>query len=140
MGDIVVLSHDEAVVKDAFKRESEILESADLRRIIWKDAMRGMLGQPLGVIGVDKIRNNAIILPSPRGEDNWKWTFPRSVVTLLPGGSKTDLEQSRLIQELTAGFKEQSRLIQKLTFEGTELRAELRHATKIDKAEENYFE
>ena len=74
MGDVVLLSPFEDIVRDSF----------DEIDYIWDDLMIDMLGNQYFVLEVLD-RGNIIAIESPDGSQDGKWYFPRTVLKIVSG-------------------------------------------------------
>ena len=72
VGDIVILSSCEDIVKESFVHTY----------YIWDDRMRSMLGNEWKVLNV---LDDIVVLTSPDGSENEKWYFHKSVLFHKPG-------------------------------------------------------
>ena len=73
MGDMVILSDDEHLVKSEFC----------LSKFRWNDQMRLMLGKKFPIAAIRD--RQTVALPSPHGSQKDKWYFPKSLVTKASG-------------------------------------------------------
>ena len=70
---MVILSDDEHLVKSEF----------NLSNFIWDDKMRLMLGEKFHIVAI--FDHKTVALPSPDGQQNGKWYFPKSLLTKASG-------------------------------------------------------
>ena len=69
VGDMVILSDDEHLVKSEF----------GLSNFRWDYQMRLMLGEKFPIVAI--FDPKTVALPSPDGSQGGKWYFPKSVIT-----------------------------------------------------------
>lgn len=79
MGDVVLLSPFEDIVRDSF---DEIDWHDRLGMIVWDDLMIQMLGNPYFVLEVLD-RGDIIAIESPDGSQDGKWYFSSTVFKLV---------------------------------------------------------
>ena len=71
---MVILSDDEDFVKSEFELSSILT---------WSDAMKLILGKKFPIVAI--FDHKTVALPSPDGQQNGKWYFPKSLITKASG-------------------------------------------------------